>query len=87
MTRTPEEIELARRRDGAASAQDFDAAFLEAQRLLASVRARGDRADVREAMEEFAGLLQRAGDVARAERTREYLRSGFEPRAPGGRRK
>jgi hypothetical protein len=87
MTRTPEEVELARRRDGAASAQDFDAAFQEAQRLLASVRARGDRAEVRGAMEEFAALLQRAGDAALAERTRGYLRSGFEPRSPSGRRK
>lgn len=85
MALTPEEELLAQRRDAALEAGQLDSAFLESQRLLQSVRARGDRGAERQALDRFATLLDRAGESARAARIPEYLTRGFE-RGTGRRR-
>ncbi|MCI4363469.1 MAG: hypothetical protein L3K13_04100 [Thermoplasmata archaeon] len=78
MTRNPEELELARRRDAALNEGKLDLAFLEAQRLLAALRARQDRPEERRAMAEFATLLRSAGELDRANTIDRYLGEGFE---------
>jgi hypothetical protein len=82
---TAEEDTVARRRDAALATGQFDSAFLESQRLLQSIRARGDRGEERQALGQFAVLLDRAGESARAARIPEYLSRGFE-RGSGRRR-
>lgn len=85
MPLTDEEVLLAQRRDAALEAGQFDWAFLESQRLLQSLRARGDRSEERRALGSFAQLLDRAGDSARAQLVPQYLANGFE--RGGGRRR
>ncbi|HEV2448896.1 MAG TPA: hypothetical protein VGU43_00595 [Thermoplasmata archaeon] len=85
MPLTRDEELLIQRRDAALGTGQFDAAFLESQKLLQSLRARGDRGEERRALASFATLLDRAGDAARAQRIPEYLAQGFE--RGGGRRR
>jgi hypothetical protein len=75
---TSEEVEIQRRWEAAVSANHLESAFAEAQRLLQSIRQRGDRAEEHRAMERFASLLRRAGEPGRADRIAEYLRRGYE---------
>ncbi|MCI4345254.1 MAG: hypothetical protein L3K07_00645 [Thermoplasmata archaeon] len=80
MSRSQAEIELAQRRDAALTAGAIDLAFVESQRLLASIRSRGDRPEEARALVEFAQLLRRAGEGERAKAIDRYLATGFEPK-------
>jgi hypothetical protein len=76
-TLTPEETALREQSRRAASERQWDQAFLEFQKLLASVRGRRDGNAEKALMDEFARLQEMAGDSGAASRTRAYGRNRF----------
>ncbi len=75
-----EEKEWLREGRNAATEGRWDDAFLNYQRLLASVRDRRDLRTERTILLEFSDLLIRSGEPERGARVLRYLESGFSPR-------
>jgi hypothetical protein len=74
---TAEEARLFALALSAAAEKDWPAAFLELQRLLASVRVRRDLVAIAQAVREFAKMQERSGDPGAAERSRGYVAGRF----------